>query len=392
LIILVVLLALIFSIGNVMADANVGVLRVDRLVYPRQVAPSSNFQVTVDVEYGLYGANPTATIRSAIYNGPINYTTPLWQSDMVNVSYVGEQLWNATLTSPGSEGYLNLTAYAFYLEGGVWKYYNNSPGGPGFSQATIKVGKISNLEVYVGVPGVGISINGTTITTAATGDANVDVPLNSVATVSVPPIIEFQNSTRSVFRNWNDANTQTQRDVTIDGDTRLIANYTLQYLLRINSPSSSEAWYDNGSNVTLNANASLPMNWPLNLFGVHGEFTGWSGDVQSSSMQVNLIMDGPKTVNANYSIDYRMLAVPVIVALGVIVLLSSIILILLRRRRTEDTVTQDAVTETATETGGEAQTPICPNCGKPVEKEWAHCIKCGAKLANDSSNESEADS
>ena len=126
LIILAILLALICSTGNVMADSNVGVLRVDRFIYPKQVAPSSNFQVTVDVEYGLYGVNPTATIRSAIYNGPINYTTPLWQSDMVNVSYVGEQLWNTTLNSPSSEGYLNLTAYAFYLEGGVWKYYNNS--------------------------------------------------------------------------------------------------------------------------------------------------------------------------------------------------------------------------------------------------------------------------
>jgi len=368
-----------------MAESNVGVLRVDQFSYPRQVAPSSSFQVTVDVEYGLYGANPSAIIRSAIFNGPINFTTPLWQSDMVNVSYVGDKIWNVTLTAPSSEGYLNLTAYAFYLENGAWKYYNNSLGGPGFSEATIKVGKISNLDVHVGAPGVSVSINGETVTTSATGDAKVDVPLNSVATVGVPSTIDFQNSTRGIFSNWNDANTQPQRDVTIDGDTMLIANYTVQYLLRINSPSSSEAWYDKGSIVTLSANASLPMNWPLNLFGIQGQFAGWSGDVQTSSMQANLTMDGPKTVNANYSVDYTPLIVPVIVAAGAIVLIASVILLFLRRGRTEATVSETAAA-TATQTTTEAETPVCPNCGKPIEKEWAHCIKCGAKLTNDSSS------
>jgi hypothetical protein len=127
------------------------------------------------------------------------------------------------------------------------------------------------------------------------------------------------------------------------------------------------------------------MNWPLNFFGIHGQFTGWSGDVQASTTQTNLTMDGPKTVNANYSIDYKPLIVPVIVAAGAIVLLASFILILLRRRNREDTVTETA-TATATETVSQEETPVCPNCGKPVEKEWAHCIKCGAKLTNDSSN------
>ena len=379
-IILLTLLTLTFSVENVMAQSNIGVLRVDRFISPKEVAPSSSFQVTVDVEYGLYGKSPSAIIRSAIYNGPINSTTPLWQSNMVNVSYVGEEMWNTTLTSPSTEGYFSLTAYAFYLEGGTWKFYNNSFNGPGFEHATIKVGKIANLDVYVGAPAVSISINGASLTTSASGDANMSLPLNSVANVSVPPTIEFQNSTRIVFRNWNDGNTHSQREVTVDGDTILAANYTLQYLLTVNGPPSSEAWYDKGSNVTLNASPSLPMGWPLNMFGIRGQFSGWSGDAQSSATQVNLIMSGPKTVNANYSIDYTLLVVPGVVAAGIIVLICSIILFLTRRGQPEELITETV------DASSEPENPVCPNCGKPIEKEWFHCIKCGAKLAKDTSN------
>ena len=380
------LLTLAFSVGAVLGQSNIGMLRVN-LLYPKQVAPSSTFPVSVDVEYGLYGANPTAIIRSAIYNGPINSTAPLWRSNIANVSYVGDQLWNTTLTSPATEGYLSLTAYAFYLEDGVWRFYNNSQNGPGLEKVSIKVAKTSSLIIYVGAPGVGISVNGSNLTTSQSGDANANVPLNSIARIAVPPTINLQKSTRSVFQNWNDANSQPQRDVIINGDTTLTANYSVQYLLKVNGPSSSETWYNQGSNVTLNAYPALPMGWPLSAFGINEQFSGWGGDVQSSSTRVSLIMSGPKTVNMNYSVDYSLLALPIIFAVGIIALATSIVLILLRRR-----VPQEPRAET-TERTAPLETPqvvsepepICPNCGKPVEKEWTHCIKCGAKLTNDSS-------
>jgi hypothetical protein len=379
LIILITILTIAFSVGGVAAQSNVGSLRVDRFICPRQVAPGSNFQVTVDVEYGLFGANPSAVIRSAIYNGPINSTNPIWQSDAMNVSYVGEQLWNTTLTAPSSEGYLNLTAYAFYQEDGIWKFYSNATNGPSFAEASIKVGKISNLDVYIGAPDVSVSINGASLTTSTSGDVNVNVPLNSVASISIPSNIDFQNSTRGVFSNWNDANTEPQRDITIAGDTKLAANYTLRYLLKVNAPSGYETWYNKGTVVTLTANTSTPMNWPLNAFGIQGQFTGWSGDAQSSTSQVNVTMDGPKTLNANYAFDYKLLAVPLVLGAGIIVLALSIVIFLRQRRAPPSTVS-----ETVAETPVEKQ-PTCPSCGNTIEKEWTHCIKCGAKLTGETS-------
>ena len=384
------LLTMACSVEAVMGQSNIGMLRVN-LLYPKQVAPSSTFRVSVDVEYGLYGANPTAIIRSAIYNGPINSTAPLWQSNIANVSYVGDQLWNTTLTSPATEGYLSLTAYAFYLEDGVWKFYNNTQNGPGFENVSIKVAKTSSLIIYVGAPGVSISVNGSNLTTSPAGDANANVPLNSIAHIAVPPTINLQNSTRSVFQNWNDANTHPRRDVTISGDTTLTANYTIQYLLKVNGPSSTETWYNQGSDVTLNAYPSIPMGWPLNAVGINGQFSGWSGDVQSSSTRVSLTMSGPKTVNMNYSVDYSLLALPIIFAVGITVLAASIILILLRRRAPQEPRAEnaEATEKTAPPETPELvseQEPVCPSCGKPVEKEWTHCIKCGAKLTNDSSS------
>jgi hypothetical protein len=298
----------------------------------------------------------------------------------MNVSYVGEQLWNTTLTAPSSEGYLNLTAYAFYQEEGMWKFFSNATNGPSFAEASIKIGKTSNLDVYIGAPDVSVSINGASLTTSTSGDVNINVPLNSIATISVPSSVDFQNSTRGVFSNWNDANTQPQRDITIAGDTRLAVNYTLQYLLKVNSPSGSETWYNNGTVVTLTANSSTPMTWPLNAFGIQGQFTGWSGDVQSSTPQVNVTMDGPKTLNANYAFDYKLLAVPVLLGGGVIVLALSIV-IFLQQRRTPSS----EVSETVTGTSAETQSPTCPSCGNTIEKEWTHCIKCGAKLTGETS-------
>jgi len=380
LVVLAMMLIVVFGATGVAGQSSIGTLKVDRLICPRQVAPSTNFQVTVDVEYGLFGVNPSAVIRSAIYTGPLNSSTPIWQSDAANVSYVGEELWNTTLTSPSSEGYLNLTAYVFYQQDGVWKVSSNSSGGSSFAQASIKIGRISSLDVYIGAPSVTITINGSTLTTSTSGDVTTSVPLNSITNVNVPPSIDFQNSTRGVFSNWDDGNKQSQRKVTINGDTRLVANYTLQYLLKINAPSSSESWYGKNTIVTLTANTTTPMNWPLNALGVQGEFTGWSGDVQSSATQVNVTMDSPKTVDANYSFDYKLLAVPILLMVGGIVLVLSIVLYLKQRK------TATEIPEPAPETTEETSL-ICPKCGNQIEKEWTHCIKCGTKLKQTSSNE-----
>jgi hypothetical protein len=371
-----VALALSPVIAAASAAPNVGMLRVASFECPREVAPGAAFPVSLDVEYAVQGWPNKATIRGAIYPGNINSTSPLWQSDPASVSNGGDQVWNISLTAPSTEGFLNLTAYALFLDNGTWSFFNDPVSGPGVSQTTIKIGKSANLNINVGAPNVDVTINGTTVTTSASGDASLEVAVGSSPVVGVPPIVEFQNSTRIIFTQWSDGVTEPQRHVLIDGDVTLSASYRTQYLLRVNSGSNSETWYDRGSNATLTAPPSGAGLWPLNLFGVTQTFTGWGGDVHSSMPRLNVTMDSPKTITANFAVDYLPLAVPVIFGVGIALIVISIVIM---RRRSSNLPTVDVLNQPTDS--------VCPNCGQTTEEGWAHCIKCGTKITRPSSVE-----
>jgi hypothetical protein len=368
---LFVALVLMFSAGTVAVsgdEPNVGLLRVYSFQVPREVAPNSVFSVTLDVEYGLHLRPNNATIRAAIYKGSLNFSDPLWQSGPVTVSLGGERIWNVSLTSPSTEGEFTLTAAAYFLDQGTWRFFNNSINGPGISQAIIKVGKTASLDVTLGAVGVPVIVGNQTITTSSNGDAQTMLFVGNTYVVSVEPLVEFQNSTRLVFNGWNDGNNQTQRSVVLDGDVRLVGSYRTQDLLRVNSPVSSYSeWYDAGSNAELRSPSSVPMNWPLGLLGLQYNFVGWTGDINSRLSDVNVTMNSPKTLNANFSADYAPLILPVVIACGV----TGAVALMIRRPRTPNRNKSEALR--------------CDKCGEVVENDWTHCIRCGANLRDSES-------
>ena len=375
---LIALVALALSPITSAASAvpNLGMLRVASFECPREVAPGSAFPVSLDVEYAIRGLPNSATIRGVIYPGNNNSSNPLWRSDPALVSNGGDQVWNVSLTAPSTEGFLNLTAYALFLDNGTWRSFNGPTSGPGVSRAIIKISKSTNLNINLGAPNVGVTIGRATIKTSASGNSSLEVAVGTSPLVSVPPIVEFQNSTRIIFTQWNDGVTDAQRHVLIDGDITLSASYRTQYLLKVNSGSTTETWYDKGSNATLTAPPSSASPWPLNLFGVKQTFTGWSGDVHSSMPQLNITMDSPKTITANFAIDYLPLAIPVIFGVGIALI--EISLVIMRRRSTNLTIV---------DVPNQPTDSVCPNCGQTTEEDWAHCIKCGTKLSGPGSIE-----
>ena len=254
---------------------------------------------------------------AAIYKGDLNFSDPLWQSSPVTVSLGGERIWNVNLTSPSTEGEFKLTAAAYFLDQDTWRFFNNSINGPGISQAVIRVGKTASLDVSLGVAGVPVIVDNQTFTTSLNGDAQTMLFVGNTYVVSVEPLVEFRNSTRLVFNGWSDGNNQTQRSVVLDGDVKLVGSYRTQYLLRVNSPVSSYSeWYDAGSNAELHSPSSVPMNWPLGLLGLQYNFVGWTGDINSPLSDVNVTMNSPKTLNANFSADYAPLILPVVIAVA----------------------------------------------------------------------------
>lgn len=368
-VIVLIFIMLIFSFSAAAVTAeepNVGLLRLYAFRTPSQVAPNSPFSASVDVEYALHGPD-NATIKSAVYAGVINDSSPIWQSSPVVVTGGGDMIWNVSLTAPAAEGYLKLTAYAFYLDAGTWKFYDNSLNGPGFKEVTIKVAKTASLDVELGIPGISVSVGGTAVQTSATGEVRMILPVGTTYVLSVPSTVDFQNMTRAAFSSWDDGSNKTQTTVSLNGDLKVFGAYKTQYLLQVHSPVSSYSqWYDSGSEVSLETASSVPMNWPLSLLGLRYDFMGWSGDAQSSQSQLNITMGAPRTVNANYSINYSSSVIPAILAVGVV---GAVILLMARRRsKILNQPAKDAA-------------PSCGNCGKDVEEGWTFCIHCGKELS-----------
>ena len=372
----VTFIALSFWIVAVPAQtANVGLLKVMNESYPKQVPPSDKFAVSVDVEYAV---STNATIRAVVINGSLNANGPeLWHSASTNVTGGGDKVWTFNLTSPTTEGAMLFTFIAYYYsDNGTWTYFNDTTFGPGYAEIGIKVASLANLGIYLGYSNVQVTIGNATEETDAKGVATELLQVGREYLITVPPMVQFDNSTRLAFNSWEDGTNSTSRTCMLDGDTQLNATYRPQYLVQMNSIVSTYSysqWYNKGTNLTLRAQDSVPMNWPLGALGLKYTFLSWSGDVNSQSTQVNATVNGPMVIDANFAADYSGLMILIIPLIGV---LGAAALLVLRKRRKKDlpATTENEKSET---------TKVCPKCNEPVETEWNNCIHCGAKLGSE---------
>ena len=374
-IIVVAFIALSFWIAAVPAqDQNVGVLKIVNENYPRQVPPSDKFTVSVDVEYAV---STNATIRAVVVNGTLNANgVELWHSASQNVAGGGDKIWTFNLTSPSTEGAMLFTFIAYYYNNGTWMYFNNTDFGPGYAQIGIKVAPLANLGIYLGYSNVQVSIGNVTSDTDAKGVATELLEVGRPYLVTVPSIVQFDNSTRLAFNSWGDGGNATSRTCVLGGDTQLNATYRPQYLVQINSivPTYSYSeWYDKGANLTLRAEDSVPMSWPLGALGLKYTFLSWSGGVNSQSTQVSATVNGPMTISANFAADYSGLMMLLISMVGVS---AAAVLFVLHKRGGKEI---PAVTERSKD----EMTKGCPKCNEPVETGWNNCIHCGAKLGSE---------
>lgn len=374
---------LIFLVGMSMSglsvalaeESNVGVLRLADVKHLRQVTPSAQVSLVIDVEYAIKESF-NASVKSALFEGsPANLGAVLWQSAPVVLSGGGDQLWTANLTAPSSEGEWTLTAFAYYFEGGEWKYYTDPDQGPGFAQTKVKVAPLATLEIDLGVPDVPVKVDDSTARTSSLGSVIVRLPVGVSHQIAVQPILTRDNSTRLVFVGWQDGSNETQRTLLLDGDLNVSGSYRTQYLLKVNSILSAYSyseWHDSGSNITLRADKSIPMSGVFGSLGLRYVFKGWFGDFESSAGTINVIMNKPKVITANFVVDYTSIVIPTILIVGII---GGIGLVMLRRRRglPPATVGEEAKVQ-------EVATGLCNNCGEPIEEAWTHCVHCGKAL------------
>jgi hypothetical protein len=353
-------------------NQNMGVLRVAKVQYPRQVAPSSKFSMVIDVEYAFH---VNGTIRASLFEGALkNLGSRLWESGPIGLIGGGDKVWVVNLTAPSDEREWALTIIAYYLDAGKWNYYDDAFSGLGYAEVALKIATLAELQVDLGTPNIPVTLDASTNLTSATGQVRMLLPVGKSYQIAIAPAVQFENSTRVVFAGWQGGTSATQRTVMLDGDSKIVGSYKKQYLLQVNSVApgySNSTWYDAGSKVTLVTKSRVPMSWPFGLLGLSGDFNGWSGAVNSGSTQINITMNGPKVVTANFTADYTPLVIPAIIVAG---MFGALALFVARKRVSGRSVSVDEVVSE------EETSKVCASCGKPVEDDWTHCIYCGKAL------------
>jgi len=372
--IILVILSMLISARTISAqDQNVGVLRVTNVQYPRQIAPSTKFSIIIDIEYAFH---VNGTVRASLFEGSLkNLGSKLWESGPVGLIGGGDKVWAVNLTAPSGEQKWSLTVIAYYLDAGKWSYYNDAFSGPGYAEVTLKVATLASLQVDLGIPNIPVTIDASTNLTSAMGEVKLQLPVGKSYHLAIPPAVQFDNSTRVVFAGWQGGLNATQRTVKFDGDSKIVGSYKKQYLLQVNSIApgyANSTWYDAGSKATLMAKSTVPMSWPLDLLGMSYNFKGWRGAASSDSMQLNITMNGPKVVTADFTVDYTPLVIPAILVAG---LLGTLALFIARRRTRAPSGSVEEET-----IGDAARSKVCESCGKPVEDDWTHCTYCGNTL------------
>jgi hypothetical protein len=109
--------------------------------------------------------------------------------------------------------------------------------------------------------------------------------------------------TRAVFDHWSDGIRTSSRRIYLTDSLDLSAIYLTEYFLSVESVvgrTVGPGWYPAGANATFAVIDSGLLGQSSTTQGSH-EFTHWSGDSDSSSPVGWLLIDGPKTVVANWS-------------------------------------------------------------------------------------------
>ena len=173
---------------------------------------------------------------------------------------------------------------------------------------TLRVTVGYTLTLQVQPPGAGadiqwwLSVNGANETYVGTGEFQIGV-LPGSNTLEIQPLIYLNPSSRYVFRQWGDGAISSSRTLIVSSDLTLSADFSLQYLLSLEpngGVTSSGGWYDSGTPVTVSATS------PSNVVEQESRliFVNWSGDIESDSTTVSIIMNRPYNVAANWKTQY----------------------------------------------------------------------------------------
>ncbi|MBL8218562.1 MAG: hypothetical protein JNL62_05010 [Bryobacterales bacterium] len=158
-----------------------------------------------------------------------------------------------------------------------------------FDPATTGGGGTTAVTVTTNPAGRTFTVDGTTYSSAQVFNWTPGSQ-HTIATTSP----QSAAGTQYTFSNWSDSGAISHTVTTPGSSTTYTANFTTQYQLTtaVSPPGSgtvtpSGGYFDAGSTVQMSASAT--------------NFLNWSGDLSGTTNPQNLVMNGPRSVTANYS-------------------------------------------------------------------------------------------
>jgi uncharacterized repeat protein (TIGR02543 family) len=125
----------------------------------------------------------------------------------------------------------------------------------------------------------------------------------STHTLSVESPQHVEGGSKWVFVNWSDGGAQSHTYTVPSGPATVQANFKCMVLLTVNSEKGNPqggGWYDSG------ATAAFSVTVPVDDGNKRYLFLNWSGDGSGTSPSVSVVMGGPKSVTANWKLQYNL--------------------------------------------------------------------------------------
>jgi hypothetical protein len=162
-----------------------------------------------------------------------------------------------------------------------------------------------SLTVQTPYSGITVKIDGSWYATKPDGSYQRYVS-PGFHSVEVPASVPLASWTQGVFVQWNDGNSSNVRNIFVDNDLTMTAEYVTQYYLTVKkNPSyvgatiTGQGWYNNGTIAVANCTSLVPGTTYRYVF------VNWTGDAFGNSPTLYILMNSPKTVTANYKEQYN---------------------------------------------------------------------------------------
>jgi hypothetical protein len=162
---------------------------------------------------------------------------------------------------------------------------------------------VTGIRVRTAIPNLTVKVDGFPFQTDEYGTLATSVP-SGYATISVPSEVAGPNDSKFEFSSWNRYGTANPLKILMNSTVNLIANYTTEYWVSVNSSYGSpqgSGWYASGTNAKFGVDSPLVYG-----NGTRRLFVQWRGDSNSTSPQSLLIVDSAKQLTADWKTQYAL--------------------------------------------------------------------------------------